>query len=176
MARLRINHRRLVRVSMATIEMLQNWREGVSLANDSGLTIDELASAVAAGRWKLASEHRRNANALLALARPQFRNAVSRYYYSMYHAMRAASYLHHGGDDFESHSTLPQKVPSDFPNAAVVQNTLKNARLARNAADYDPYPSGGKFWESQARIIKSDADALLVDARDYLRGKGCTGI
>ncbi len=92
----------------------------------------------------------------------------------MYHAMRAAAYLSYGGDDHESHSELPKKVPDDFPDQALWKNDLKDARLARNAADYDPYPRGRKSWEARALAMKVRADNLIRETRTYLRGQGCT--
>jgi uncharacterized protein (UPF0332 family) len=176
MARIKLSHTRLKRIGEAPAALLGNWREGVSLAGDSGLTIDALKLGVAAARWKLAAEYRRDAKKLLRLRPPPFRSVISRFYYAMYHSMRAACYVYHDGDDHESHSNLPLHIPGDFPNAATCKNTLKSARLARNAADYDPYPKSGKTWQRQAEAIRKDAEALLVETRNYLRSKGCTGL
>ncbi len=94
----------------------------------------------------------------------------------MYHAMRAAAFVYHDGDDHESHSDLPLHVPPDFPNSANWQNELKNARLMRNAADYDPYPRADSFWQPRADAIKTLADDLLRATRVYLQGKGCASL
>jgi hypothetical protein len=88
--------------------------------------------------------------------------------------MRAVVFFSVGGDDHEKHSVLPDHVPSDFPAQAGWQNTLKNARLERNRADYEPYPDSDKGFESAARMVVSDAEALLPIASAYLRRKGCT--
>jgi hypothetical protein len=92
----------------------------------------------------------------------------------MYHAMRAASYVHHGGDDHQQHSELPQHTPVDFPNAAAWTNRLKVARAKRNEADYEPYPKSGAAWRPHAQAVAADATALLIETRAYLLRKGCT--
>lgn len=148
----------------------------MSLASDSKLTIDALKLAVAVARWNLATEYRRDAKKLLRLRPLPSRSAISRFYYAMYHAMRAACFVFHDGDDHEAHSELPLHIPGDFPNADIWKNTLKNARLTRNAADYDPYPKSGKIWQRRAETARTDAEALLVETRNYLRSKGCTGL
>ena len=40
-----------------------------------------------------------------------YRASVSRSYYAMYHAMRAAVFVFHGGDDHQEHKILPAKHP-----------------------------------------------------------------
>jgi uncharacterized protein (UPF0332 family) len=176
MAKTRLSHVRLKRIGEASASLVNNWREGVSLVSDSGRTIDALTLEVAVARWKLATEYRRDAKKLAGLDRPPFRSVVSRFYYAMYHAMRAACYLYHGGDDHQSHSELPSHIPDDFPDAEIWKNNLKSARLLRNAADYDPYPKSPGFWQGKAAAIKRDAESLLAETRRYLRLKGCTGL
>ena len=117
---------------------------------------------------------RKQANKLLSSSPPQYRSAVSRYYYCMYHAMRACAFIYHKGDDFEEHRVLPLKLPKDFDPGTNWQNMLKNARLLRNRADYDAYPKSDKAWRRHAVIIKIDADELLSKAKVFLTGKGCT--
>jgi uncharacterized protein (UPF0332 family) len=102
-----------------------------------------------------------------------YRLAVSRYYYAMYHAMRAAAYKYYGGDDHEEHRTLPGKAPDDMPNSALLGNALKNARERRNAADYEPYPKSNAAWMTDATDLRSSARLMLTDVRNYLRVKGC---
>ena len=174
MVRSALQPKRLLRVGKATHQLLQDWTEGVSLYRDSGLPIESLALRVASDRWVLAAAQRRDGNKLLGLSQPACRCSVSRYYYAMYHCMRAAAYVYHGGDDYQAHSKLPQHVPKDFPDCDDWANRLKNARLTRNAADYDPYPKSDKAWRRRASEIKSDADALLRVTREYLRERGCT--
>ncbi len=81
-----------------------------------------------------------HADRLMRARPPMCRVAVGRYYYGMYHAMRAVVYFHVTGDDHEQHSVLPRSMPADFPDADFWKNALKDARLRRNEADYDPYP------------------------------------
>ncbi|GAA2016812.1 hypothetical protein GCM10009756_00530 [Pseudokineococcus marinus] len=87
--------------------------------------------------------------------------------------MRAAVYFVHGGDDNEQHSVLPGHTPSDFTNANVWQNNLKDARGLRNEADYDPYPMAHKDFRAAALMLQVNANNLLSLTRTYLRGKGC---
>jgi hypothetical protein len=87
----------------------------------------------------------------------------------MYHAMRACAYLYHKGDDHNAHVVLPLKIPGDFP-AAHWQTRLKEAHLARNMADYDPYPMP---WGKLVNKLQQDADDLIKDARTYLKNRGC---
>jgi uncharacterized protein (UPF0332 family) len=176
MAKVRLSHQRLLRVGKARNVQLSSWREGVSLCHDSGMEIDELKLLVARDRWRLAALHRRDGESLLGLAQPQLRAAISRLYYAMYHAIRAAAYVYHDGDDHEAHAELPGHVPNDFPSAATWSNKLKDARLARNAADYDPYPRDIRAWRKQAVAIRRDAAELMRLSRAYLSHRGCKGL
>ena len=150
----RLPNETLVRIGKADNSLLQAWREGCSLHERSGLSIDDLKLRVASDRLGLAYEHRRDGNKLLAMPKPPYRSVVSRYYYAMYHAMRAAAYVYHDGDDYESHAKLPLNIPDDFPTAGAWQSTLKNARLNRNSADYDPYPKTQNHWRVSAHVMK----------------------
>lgn len=163
----------LLRISQATKSNIDNWNEGVSLERRSARTVSELKIVVVVDRWRLSLEQRRHANRLLASPRPLYRSAVSRYYYAMYHALRSCIYVSHGGDDHEGHSKLPQHIPGDFAPGEDWQTKLKDARLKRNRADYDPYPKSDKAFRNDAMSLKSDCDRLLILARTYLRGKGC---
>lgn len=163
---------RLNRIVRATKTELGFWSEGVSLQRDSGSTIADLAKNGAVARWRLARACKRTGDHLVALRRPHYRSAISRYYYSMYHAMRSVVYISHGGDDHEEHSKLPGHIPQDFPGHTW-QTRLKDARLMRNAADYDPYPLPAKYWAVRASAMKGEARALLQETTAYLRTKGC---
>jgi uncharacterized protein (UPF0332 family) len=166
--------KRLNRIAQFAHTDIARLKEGISLQADSGLTIDELIRKAAADRWKLANQHRRDAAKLYSGSPRKFRSAISRYYYSMYHAMRSCVFISYEGDDHQEHSELPLNIPKDFDPGVDWQNKLKNARLSRNRADYEAYPKTEKAWESTAIIIKKDADVLLQTALNYLRGKGCT--
>ena len=145
----------------------------MSLQNDSGQVISQLISDAAANRWRFAYEHRHNANKLLKSKPPLYRSAISRYYYSMYHAMRACVFVSHQGDDHKQHSKLPQYKLGGFPPDFDWQNILKNARVLRNRADYEPYPKSNIAWKQDAFDLKTDADLFLSTARAYLQTKGC---
>jgi hypothetical protein len=43
----------------------------------------------------------------------------------------------------------------------------------RNRADYDPYPKAEIKFLLNCQTIKTDADQLIIDSRNYLRSKGC---
>lgn len=175
MSRFNTQSTRLLRIGKASKELVANWAEGVSLATDFGLSIEQLAAKATAERWKLALEHRKEGKRLQTISAPPYRAIVSRFYYVMYHAMRSACYAFHGGDDYEGHSELLKHLPDDFPQASMWKNKLKNARLSRNRADYDPYPKSSRYWERQARTIQRDAEHLVQEVRTYLRSRGCIG-
>jgi len=163
----------LMRVSAAKAAEIRNWKEGQYLERNSGHTLEELMHRAAADRFKLAVGFLSVADHLCSQARPQYRVAVGRYYYAMYHAMRAAAFVHHEGDDHERHSELPGKSPSDLPNAATLANSLKSAREQRNHADYDPYPKSDAAWRIMATALKADAHGLVTAIKSYLQTKGC---
>jgi hypothetical protein len=91
----------------------------------------------------------------------------------MYNAMRACAFIHFEGDDHEKHSDLPGHIPQDFPSHTTWQTKLKDAREMRNRADYDPYPKAEIKFLLNCQTIKTDADQLIIDSRNYLRSKGC---
>lgn len=163
---------RLVRVAKANKELIDHWKEGVSLTNDLGVGIDDLRTRVTAARFRLAVEFRRQANLILKTAPHLARSAISRYYYCLYHALRSAAYIHHGGDDHEAHAELPQKLPNDIPDVGNWKNTLKSAREIRNRADYDPYPVGALAWNAEAERLRREAGHLVGVVRSYLKTKG----
>ncbi|SRR6266404_4268270 len=163
---------RLLRVTQAKKAIVDIWKEGVLLESSSTQSVSQLVMLAATDRLKLALNHRRNANRHLSV--PLYRSAVSRYYYAMYHALRACVYLSHGGDDHQGHTELPQHIPDDFAPGQDWQTKMKNARVTRNRADYDPYPKADTAFRSDALSLKADTDQLIFLARQYLRGKGCT--
>ena len=163
---------RLIRLTEATNKQINDWKEGISLQNESRRTIPELINKAAADRWYFAYEHRHNANKLLSSKPPLYRSAISRYYYSMYHAMRACVFVSHEGDDHQEHGKLPLHIPGDFPSGANWQNMLRNARVLRNRADYEPYPKSNIAWKQDALDLKQDADLFLSTTRTYLQNKG----
>lgn len=163
----------LLRVSKAKKSDVERWREARHLEASTAHTIDELFQRAAADRFLLAVQFLKSADAFLASTPRQCRSAVSRYYYAMYHAMRAAAFVFHGGDDFEEHRTLPGKAPDDLPNQALWSNALKDARERRNAADYDPYPKADAAWSHDAQALALEVRKFVAEVRAYLRSKGC---
>lgn len=162
-------------MSISSGASIRSWNEGVSLVKDSGRTVTELLEKVAADRWIFASTQRAHAKILMRQKPPLYRSAISRHYYAMYHAMRACVFLSNPGDDHEDHNKLPLHIPPDFDQQSVNwQAKLKDARLARNRADYEPYPKANTAWQAVALTIQSDAEDLLRVSRLYLRKKGCS--
>jgi uncharacterized protein (UPF0332 family) len=102
-----------------------------------------------------------------------YRFAVTRFYYAMYHSMRAVMYLEYDGDDHEQHNVLPTKEVAGIAQATGWQNKLKDARTYRNQADYDPYPRSDSAWREIARELQTSARELLALSRTYLLAKGC---
>lgn len=167
----RITENELLLVSKSNRETLNGFSRGVQLTSRSGKSIHELQVRVALDRIKLANLHLRQAATASRSKVPQYRTTVSRAYYAMYHAARAATYISIGGDDHEQHSVLPTKLPADFPNCDEWKNRLKIARLERNRADYDPYPAGDRYFGDSAEKMLQDARLLLRLARAYLQSK-----
>jgi uncharacterized protein (UPF0332 family) len=140
----------------------------------TGRTLDDLRHQAVADRFKLA-RHFVDAGDKLLRARPsQSRSAISRYYYGMYHAMRAVVYYVEKGDDHERHTALPKKTPLDFDNRGMWLNNLKDARERRNEADYVPYPLPSKSFRVTAVALQQNAHDLLRLSSAYLISKGCS--
>jgi uncharacterized protein (UPF0332 family) len=166
----------LLRITKASKNDVVRWNEALHIERSTGRTLDDLRQRAAADRLVLAHSFRRQADRMMT-SRPAFyRDAVSRYYYSMYHCMRAVVFFTESGDDYESHSQLPGRTPSDFPNSAAWQNALKDARERRNAADYDPYPKADTAHRRIAEMLQLHSHDLLHESQAYLRGKGCAHV
>lgn len=166
-----ISTNELLLISKSNQETLRGFSQGAQLTNRSGKSIRELQVRVALDRIKLANLHLRQASSASKTKIPQYRSTVSRAYYAMYHAARAVTYISIGGDDHEQHSVLPTKLPPDFPDCENWKNALKLARLERNRADYDPYPSGDNEFSKSAEQLLQNARTMLKVARVYLQSK-----
>jgi hypothetical protein len=164
---------RLLRVSKASSKEATIWREGIDIASRTGRSLDDLARQAAQDRWMLAHDFRIRASAFSRGTPKRPRDAISRYYYAMYHAMRAAAYMHYGGDEHQEHKNLPSKTPADFPSREFGENRLKDVRELRNRADYDPYPKSSVAWTRLAMGLASDCDRLLSETKSYLVAQGC---
>lgn len=151
---------------------VKDLKAGKSLVDRTGYDIDDLVARVAIDRLRLAAALHREARAALRRRPPSYRNAVSRGYYAMYQTFRGIVFFRTGGDDHEKHSQLPQNLPGDFPARSYWENTLKDARLERNRADYEPYPRGDAAFAAPALAIYKASQQLRTVARTYLRGKG----
>jgi uncharacterized protein (UPF0332 family) len=163
----------LLRVVEARIHEVRLWNEGIYLQTASTTTLAELLDRAVVDRLLLAERFLSAGGSLMRCRPPRYRDAISRYYYAMYHSVRAAALYHYRGDDHEEHSTLQKMVPSDLPDVENWKNALKNARLRRNAADYEPYPAIESAWRPQAIQIRTDAAELVRIVRVYLVSKGC---
>jgi uncharacterized protein (UPF0332 family) len=161
----------LLLVSKSNQDTLKNFADGVVLVRRAKVSIQKLQARVARDRLRLAKMQLRDAIVASKATPTLYRTTVSRAYYAMYHAARAATYLSVGGDDHEKHSILPTKFPADFPNAEVWKNRLKNARLERNRADYDPYPLNDSTFSASAAQLILEAKALIASTQQYIRLK-----
>ena len=163
----------LLRVVQARINELRLWNEGVYLETTTGIPLAELHDRAVVDRLVLAERFLSAAGSLMRTRPPRYRDAISRYYYAMYHSVRAATLYHYNGDDHEEHSTLQKMVPPDLPDVEKWKNALKNARLRRNSADYDPYPAHEAAWRAQAAQLRTESTDLVGVVRAYLVSKGC---
>jgi hypothetical protein len=167
--------RRLLHVSKSLARDVELLKEGVSLSVTFARSIDDLIDEVAVDRLNLADEFLRMADILRRSRSDLARAAVARYYYAMYHAMRGVSFYSTRGDDHEAHSVLFDKgIPSDFPNANSAKNDLRDARLRRNEADYDPYPAASTHFKGVLQSLAPTARTFVANSRTYLRAKGNT--
>lgn len=165
----------LLRVTGAKKNEADRWVEGVRLEKHSGRSIAELRQRAVLDRWRLADEFRRRGRRLMSRGTASNRDAVSRFYYAMYHATRAVVYLSYGGDDHDDHTKLPTQLPGDFPSVQAWQTHLKNARFARNGADYDPYPKSDAAWQDSAQELEGLARDYLKLTATYCGNHGCPG-
>lgn len=161
----------LLLISKSNSEKLRNFTDGTQLARRSRRTIKQLQVHVANDRLKLAKLHLNDATAVSKCTPSMNRAVVSRAYYALYHAARASSYISFGGDDHEQHTVLPTKFPADFPDADIWRNRLKDARLERNRADYDPYPSGDVDFAATAVRLVGEAKQFIKLTQSYLKLK-----
>jgi len=168
-----LDTKRLLRVGLAKAKEQAAWLEGISITQSAGAPIERVRIRVVAARYDLAREMKKQCSYSDAASTAMQRLTISRSYYAMYHASRAAAYLYYQGDDHQQHSDLPQRMPPDLPNSGVWGNQLKSAREYRNQADYDPYPKSNKYWKAIAEAVSHDAASFLPIVKLYLRDKGC---
>lgn len=164
--------RDLLFVSKSQKERIDLLRRGQQLVADTGYSIDALRDKAVSDRLQLANTILRSARSATNPPNASYRTAVSRAYYAMYHAFRAVSFFVNGGDDYEAHLALPKHIPNDFPMHISWENDLKDARLQRNQADYDPYPKNDLQFASMAQQLIPKAEDAIAVSRRYLRDKG----
>jgi uncharacterized protein (UPF0332 family) len=160
-------------LAKAEKKQISAWREGIYIEQSTGRSLEELRQRSTADRWELARSFRRQGDRMISTKPPLYRGALSRFYYSMYHSMRAVVFFTEGGDDHQAHAKLPGSTPPDFPSASLWQNALKDARTQRNAADYDAYPKSDAAYRPGALDLQRHASELEKLSRAYLRSKGC---
>lgn len=164
---------RLQRITKAPKNTLVLLREGISIESALARQLDDAMDQTVADRLDLADEFLDMAERLYRSKFDMSRPAIARYYYAMYHAMRAVSFQFLGGDDHEQHTVLPAKgVPSDYPGKDLASNELKDARTLRNEADYEQYPITRSYFESAAKDLRPKALAFVKTARQYVTSKG----
>lgn len=161
----------LLHFSKSERSTLDNYSEGVVFVQRARKTIHKIKTQVAKDRLELGKSHLRNAIEISKCSPSMHRAVVSRGYYALYHSARAASYISYGGDDFEQHSKLPTRFPDDFPDVAHWKNALKEARLERNRADYDPYPKGDIDFLVSANKIIAEAKKFITLTQKYIKDK-----
>ncbi len=160
----------LLKFKTAQVALLRN---GIRLEALGGAPIDDLMLKACCDRVALAKHFLVSAKKLRTMRPSSYRNSISRSYYAMYHAARTISYIFVAGDDNQEHKDLHKGIPEEFPDFERWRNDLKEARLRRNEADYDPYPlSNAEFAAVSRTQLKTATDFLQV-TEQYLRGKGC---
>lgn len=167
------SHEPLRRIAEATKSTFALYKEGVYLEGSAQRSLEDLRHQATADRLRMARDLVRSGEKFLKMRPPEYRSAISRFYYSMYHSMRAVVYFTVSGDDHQDHGTLPKSTPTDFPDRSFWENALKNARTSRNSADYDPYPLQRNHWHSIAVDLAGETNRLLALADTYLEQKGC---
>lgn len=160
----------LLRIAKATREEHDQWNLGAHIREQLQIGLDQARHQAVVDRLELASRFFAAANA--AFGEGRYRDATGRAYYAAYHALRAATFKATGGDDHEKHSDLPNHLPEDLPDPAASKNGLTTARLARNRADYDPYPKNDSAWRLAADETMAFAKTAIRDARRYVRDGG----
>lgn len=169
----RLSNDHLLTISKAPKGTLNNFRFGVHLHTTSGLSIDSLRENACRDRFGLARQTLNMARWANKPPSPRYRIVLARSYYAMYHAARVVAYFVEGGDDYEDHKSLPGHIPRDFPSHAQWENDLKNARLERNRADYDPYPKTDRAFARSSERVLGLAEQFLPLVRTYMLRKGC---
>jgi hypothetical protein len=106
-----------------------------------------------------------------SIAKPEWRQRVSRYYYGAYNVKRAVSLRHSGAfsTDSSDHKTV-ELIPVEMNNAAALKSKLANLRDDRNIADYSHLAV-----ESDLLISPDECEKFVKEfidsAREYLKSQ-----
>jgi uncharacterized protein (UPF0332 family) len=163
----------LVLLTQAKKNKFDDLKLGVTLEKKSGHSIDELREHAIRDRLRFAQQILNTTKKIAKIHSKEHRLTTVRSYYALYHAARALVYFCEGGDDHEEHSKVATKLPNDLPEKETWQNRLKTARLDRNRADYEPYPTKLKEFAATARLTLQYADEFIRVVKRYLKKKGC---
>jgi uncharacterized protein (UPF0332 family) len=168
-----VREKALLRISTSTNRDMRYWAEATHLAATFS-TIEDAANEAIQDRFELAKRFFNAANTLKS--QNLYRDAISRYYYCVYHAFRCVAFFANNGDDFQEHNKLHTSVPRDFPQQVDWQNDIKSCRLTRNSADYEMYPKTDVSWQPEATAMATIATNAISATRSYLTSKGMTGL
>ena len=152
---------------------INHMQNGVRLAGLAAAPLEDLLRRASSARLRLARRFLRSSRYLMSHRPVLYRDVVSRAYYSIYHSARAVSFLTYPGDDCEEHDKVATGLPPDLPDVEVWRNKIKDARLKRNEADYEPFMvSDPQFKQASATTLSAATDFIVV-CSTYLRSKGC---
>ncbi|MBR0969608.1 HEPN domain-containing protein [Bradyrhizobium japonicum] len=152
---------------------INHMQNGVRLAGLAGVPLEDLLRQASSARLKLAKRFLRSSRHLMSHRPVLYRDVVSRAYYSIYHSARAVSFLSHPGDDYEEHDKVATGLPPDLPDVEVWRNKIKDARLKRNEADYEPFMVSDPQFKRASATVLSTANDFIVVCSTYLRSEGC---
>lgn len=160
----------LIKLEKRHVEMMKN---GVRVEQVCRANINKLILQGSAARFLLAKDFLVVSDKLRKMRPPSHRFSISRSYYAMYHAARSLAFVYHNGDNYQDHKELYKWLPPDLPEVEAWQNSLKDARVRRNEADYDPYPVGEDDFKAISNSQLKSAIAFCAQVEAYLKEKGC---
>lgn len=129
--------------------------------------IDKLVNRLVGDRFAKAMDYLTFAQQLDASVTLNQPHIISRCYYAMYHAARAAVF-HHRRSDVDDHEGLAVALSGILGSEWKI--ALDVWRKTRNRLDYSPYlPDDLAF---QCRSCLDTAQGFLVECEQYLAGRG----
>ena len=160
---------KLQKLNRHQINLLQN---GVRPVGVSGKQIDDLLREASAARFQLARWFLRAPN--------NSRRTSPFSIGTRYRGLTTLSIMRpeqlrssHPGDDYERHDKVANGLPLDLPDVELWRNKIKDARLKRNEADYEPFMNSNPSFRLASAAITKAATEFLAVCSTYLRGKGC---